>query len=427
MTEKNNPRILRAWTYFDCANSAHSLVIGTAVFPAFFSAVAPETINLWGSEIKNSSLLAYALTISYLFIAITQPILSGIADAGGRRKIFMQIFTVIGAVACISMFFMGSAEYWQVGFWAYIVSMIGYAGGVVFNNSYMPLIATPDKYDALSSRGFTLGYIGGTILLIINLICIMYWDTLGFPDKGIATRLAFVTVGIWWLGFSLIPFLGLPNDEPIPLKKGILSSGFKELRKTWEKVQHIGNLKSFLAAFFFYDAGVQTIIFLASVFAQKELGFETTELIILVMLLQIVAAVGAWLFAKISEIKGNKFTLMTMLIVWTLIAFSAFLIRDKMSFYGLGVFLGIVLGGIQSLSRSAFSKLMPRDTKDVTTFYAFYDLTDKLAVVFGTFLFGYIDQLIGLRYSVLAMAILFVIGAFLLRGVSFDEEKQTKI
>ena len=416
----NNPKTMRAWSYFDCANSAHSLVIATAVFPAFFEAIAPKTIHVWGSDVPNSSVLAYGLTIAYLFIALTQPLLSGIADYGGKRKSFMQFFTILGAFACISMFFMDNPAAWQLGFWAYVVSMIGYAGGVVFNNSFMPLIATPDKFDALSARGFTLGYIGSTFLLIINLICITYWQELGFPDKGIATRLSFILVGLWWLGFSLIPFFGLPNDRKDPLSISAISRGFGELKATWNVIKHETNTKNYLLSFFFYDAAVQTLIFLAAVFASKELHFETTDLIILVLILQFVGAFGAWFFSKVSEKKGTKWTLSIMLIVWIIIAFLAFFIHDKAPFYALGALLGVVMGGTQSLSRSAFSKLIPQGITETTTFYSFYDLVDKLAVVGGTFAFGLVDQLVGIRYSVLALGGLFIIGLILLQKVKFN-------
>jgi MFS transporter, UMF1 family len=417
----NNPKVMRAWTYFDCANSAHSLVIGVAVFPPFFEAIAPPTIHFMGLEIPSSSMLAYALTISYLIIAMTQPILSGIADYGGKRKSFMQFFTVLGAISCISMFWMDNPEAWQIGFWAYIVSMIGYAGGVVFNNSFMPLIATPDKFDSLSARGFTLGYIGSTFLLVMNLVCILFWDKIGFPDKSIATRIAFLMVGVWWLGFSLIPYFGLPNDNKTPLSTKAITRGFSNLKEVWQEVKNHVNIKKFLLAFFFYDAGVQTMIFLAAVFAGKELHFETTELIILVILLQVVAAIGASIFAKVSEKKGNKWTISTMLIVWVLITFLAFFIKDKVPFYALGTLLGMVMGGTQSLSRSAYSKLIPEGTKDTTTFYSFYDLTDKLAVVVGTFSFGLVDQYIGIRYSVLMLGFLFLIGLLLMSRVKFEK------
>jgi MFS transporter, UMF1 family len=413
----NDPRTMNGWAFFDCANSAHSLVITTAVFPPFFAAIAPKEVNFLGLTFASSAVLAYAITIAYTVIAFTSPILSGIADYGGKRKLFMRIFTTIGALACIAMFWMQHPEDWQIGFWTYVLAMIGYAGGVVFNNAYLPIIATPDKFDSLSARGFTYGYLGSTLLLVVNLLMILNYDKLGFSDKGIPTRLAFIMVGAWWLGFSQITFSRMPKDENTPLSKNVVSRGLGELIKVWNTVKTDFNLKRYLASFFFFDSAVQTMIFLATVFAKKELGFETEELIKLVLILQLVAAGGAYIFAKVSEKRGNKFALVVMLSIWILITFLAFFIKDKTAFYALGALLGFVQGGIQSLARATYAKLMPVGTKDTTSFYSFYDLTDKLAVIMGTFVFGSIDQIIGIRYSVLAMGILFVIGIVLILPV----------
>ncbi|MBL7815671.1 MAG: MFS transporter [Saprospiraceae bacterium] len=413
----NDPRTMNGWAFFDCANSAHSLVITTAVFPPFFAAVAPAEVEFLGSKVESSAMLAYAITISYAVIAFTSPTLSGVADYGGKRKFFMRIFTMLGAISCMAMFFMERPDEWQIGFWTYVLAMIGYAGGVVFNNAYLPIIATPDKFDSLSARGFTYGYIGSTLLLVVNLAMILFYDKLGFPDKGIPTRLAFIMVGVWWLGFSQITFNRMPKDANTPLSMDIVSRGFGELKKVFQTVKSNFNLKRYLASFFFFDSGVQTMLFLATVFATKELGFETTELIVLVLILQLVAAGGAFLFAKLSGKKGNKFALVVMLCIWILITFLAFFIKEKTAFYALGGLLGFVQGGIQSLARATYAKLMPEGTKDTTSFYSFYDLTDKLAVIMGTFVFGSIDQIIGIRYSVLAMGILFVIGIILILPV----------
>lgn len=419
----NDPRTMNGWAFFDCANSAHSLVITTAVFPPFFAAIAPAEVHFLGSTFSSSAMLAFAITMAYAVIAFTSPILSGIADYGGKRKLFMRFFTTIGALSCIAMFWMENPEQWQIGFWTYVLAMIGYAGGVVFNNAYLPIIATPDKFDSLSARGFMYGYIGSTLLLVVNLVMILFYDKLGFPDKGIPTRLAFIMVGAWWLGFSQITFNRMPKDENTPLSTDVVSRGFGELKKVFQTVKTNFNLKRYLASFFFFDSGVQTMIFLATVFATKELGFETTELIVLVLILQLVAAVGAYLFAKLSENKGNKFALVVMLCIWILITFLAFFIKEKTAFYALGGLLGFVQGGIQSLARATYAKLMPVGTKDTTSFYSFYDLTDKLAVIMGTFVFGSIDQIIGIRYSVLAMGILFVIGIILILPVKIPRSQ----
>ena len=413
----NDPRTMNGWAFFDCANSAHSLVITTAVFPPFFAAIAPKEVNFLGSTFSSSAILAYAITIAYAVIAFTSPILSGIADYGSKRKLFMRFFTTIGAVSCAAMFWMEHPEDWQIGFWTYVLAMIGYAGGVVFNNAYLPIIATPDKFDSLSARGFMYGYIGSTFLLVVNLLMILNYDKLGFPDKGIPTRLAFIMVGAWWLGFSQITFSRMPKDESTPLSIKDISRGFGEIKKVFQVVKSNPNLKGYLASFFFFDSGVQTMIFLATVFASKELNMQLTELITLVLVIQIVAAVGAYVFAKISERKGNKFTLVVMLGIWILITFLAFFIQSIEAFYALGGLLGFVQGGVQSLGRATYAKLMPVGTTETTSFYSFYDLTDKLAVIMGTFVFGSIDQIIGIRYSVLAMGILFVIGIILILPV----------
>ena len=421
----NDPRTMNGWAFFDCANSAHSLVITTAVFPPFFAAIAPKEVNFLGSTFLSSAVLAYAITIAYLVIAFTSPILSGIADYGGKRKLFMRFFTMLGAFSCMAMFWMEHPDQWQLGFWTYVVAMIGYAGGVVFNNAYLPIIVTPDKFDSLSARGFMYGYLGSTLLLIVNLAMIMNYEALGFPDKSIPTRLAFIMVGLWWLGFSQITFNRMPKDEKTPLSISAISRGFNELKKVWQVVKTDFNLKRYLMSFFFFDAGVQTMVFLASIFASTELKMDVPELIKLVLIIQIVATGGAYLFSKMSEKKGNKYALVVMLCIWIFITFLAFFVQSISAFYALGGLLGFVQGGIQSLGRATYAKLMPLGTKETTSFYSFYDFTDKIAVIMGTFVFGTINQIIGIRYSVLAMGILFVIGIILILPVKIPRTQAT--
>jgi MFS transporter, UMF1 family len=419
----NDPKTMNGWAYFDCANSAHSLVIATAVFPPYFDAIAPKTIQILGQNISSSAMMAFAITLSYGIMAFFSPPLSGIADYGGKRKFFMRIFTYIGALSCIAMYFMEKPEEWFIGWLMYVLAMIGYAGGVVFNNSYLPLIATPDKFDSLSARGFTYGYLGATLLLVVNLAMILMYDKLGFPDASIPTRLAFVMVGVWWLAFANITFKRMPPDNNTPLSKGVFWKGFGEIVKVWNTVKTNRNLKRYLASFFFFDAGVQTTIFLATTFATKVLGFKTENLITVVLVIQLLGALGAWGFAKVSERYGNKRAISILLACWIGICLSAYFIENQQPFYALAACVGSVMGGIQSLARSTYAKLMPAGTKDTTSFYSFYDLTDKLAVVMGTFVFGSIDQLIGLRYSVVAMALLFLIGFLILMTVDLKGEK----
>jgi MFS transporter, UMF1 family len=373
----NDKRTMNGWAFFDCANSSYSLVISSAVFPAYFAATAPENIPFLGMSIPSSAILAYAVTIAYLVIAVSSPILSGIADYGGKRKMFMTAFTVLGSLACMAMFWMVGREHWQIGFWGYVVATIGYAGGVVFNNSYLPIIATEDRFDWLSARAYTFGYIGSVFLLLLNLVMILNFKEFGFADVSIPTRIAFLMVGIWWLGFAQIPRLRLPADSKGPLSMAAASSGWAEFKGVFEVVKRNTNLKNYLLSYFFFDAGVQCVLFMATVFAKKVLKFETPELIQVVLILQVVAALGAWLFAKISAVKGNLWSITVMLFVWIGICVAAYLVASKMQFYILGAVLGAVMGGIQSLSRSTYSKFIPADTEDVTSFFSFYDVTDR--------------------------------------------------
>jgi MFS transporter, UMF1 family len=419
----NDTRTMNGWAFFDCANSSYSLVISSAVFPAYFEATAPKEIPFLGMSIPSSAILAYAVTIAYSVIAFSSPILSGIADYGGKRKFFMTLFTMIGALACIGMFWMVGRDHWQIGFWGYVVATIGYAGGVVFNNSYLPIIATEDRYDWLSARAFTFGYIGSVFLLVVNLAMIIFYKELGFPDKSMPTRIAFLMVGFWWLGFAQIPRLRLPDDSKTPLSMAAVSSGWSEFKSVFETVKTNKNLKNYLLSYFFFDAGVQCVLFMATIFAAKVLNFETVDLILVVLILQVVAALGAWLFAKVSAVKGNLWAITVMLVVWIFICISAYLVESKMQFYALGAVLGAVMGGIQSLSRSTYSKLIPADTEDVTSFFSFYDVTDKFAVVVGTFAFGFIDQLTGnIRNSTLALAFFFIAGLILIKNVKMPKK-----
>ena len=407
----NDKRTTNGWAFFDCANSAYSLVIASAVFPVYFETVAPKEVSILGMSVPSSAMLAYAITIAYGIIAIISPVLSGIADYGGKRKFFQQYFTTIGALACIGMFWLVKSEDWQIGFWTYVLATVGYAGGIVFNNSFLPIIATEDQFDRLSARGYTYGYLGSVFLLLLVLMMIIFYEPLGFSDKGVPTRISFILVGIWWLSFAQIPRKRLPADSLTPLSKNAISQGWAEFKGVFQVVKANSNLKKFLLSYFFYDAGVQTVLFMATVFAAQVLYFETEELIALVLVLQLVAAVGAWFFAKVSAVKGNKWAIVFMLIVWAIICCLAFLVNSKGQFYALATVLGAVMGGIQSLSRSTYSKLIPENTTDVTSFFSFFDITDKVAVVLGTVAFGFVNQMMGdIRYSALFLTLFFIAG-----------------
>lgn len=414
----NDKRIINGWAFFDWANSAFALVITAAIFPAYYVAVTDEVITIAGLEMSNSSLYAYAISASYLIIAVFSPLLSGIADYGGRRKFFLKFFTIMGALACLSLYFFKGMAQIELGTISFMLAIIGFAGGLVFYNAFLPVIVTEDLYDRVSARGFSFGYIGSVILLVANLGMVQFWEALGFPNQGAATRFAFLTVGVWWLGFALIPFRRLPSDTRQKPTPDLLQRGFQELRKVWGAVRREQNIRSFLFSFFCYSAGVQTVLFLAGTFAEKELNFGTSELILVILLLQIVAIAGAFSFARLSEWKGNKISLITMLCIWIGICFLGYLVQAKLHFYFIAGAVGLVMGGIQSLSRSTYSKLIPESTEDTTSYFSFYDVLEKVAIILGTFTFGFIEQLTGsMRLSMLVLGGFFMLGLVLLSGV----------
>ncbi len=412
---------------YDWANSVYNLVITTTFFPIYFNAVTKSTfgennVPLLGRTFKNSALYDYAVAFAYLLIAVLLPILSSIADSRGNKKSFMQFFCYLGGVSCIGLYwFNGPNVSW--GIFCFVLAAIGYIGSLVFYNSYLPEIAAPEDQDRVSAKGFSMGYIGSVILQLIGFGLVVYFESTG--DKtGTGARYTFLLVGLWWMGFAQITFARLPASQPSNQRKDInfLSSGFIELRKVYAQLSHAPVLKRFLFAFFFYSMGVQTVMLAASIFGAKLLNLPDSKLIVTLVLVQLVAIVGAVLISRLSAKFGNLRVLMSVVLFWILICIAAYFVANwaeqginvEYYFYAVAVAVGLVMGGIQSLSRSTYSKLMP-ETKDTASFFSFYDVTEKIAIVIGMFTFGYIDELIGMKYSVLALIVFFVAGLIGLR------------
>jgi MFS transporter, UMF1 family len=414
-TEKNNPKTIRAWAFFDWANSAYALVITVAIFPPYFYSIANDDLRIMGYHMRDTTLFSWSISLAYLVIALLSPILSGVADYGGRKLYFMRFFTVLGAIACMSMLFFTSMATLWLGVLGFILATIGFAGGVVFNNAYIPEISTTDYYDQVSAKGFIYGFIGSVILLLANLLVIMKYEWFGFSSGKQATPVAFVMVGLWWLGFSQIPFSQLPKETKVPFEEGMLTRGYKELRKAWVSVKNDRFAKLFLVSFFLYNGAVQALLFLASTFADKELHFDLGALIALILVLQLVAIAGAWIFSRVSKKLGNKISLALMLGLWTIVCFLGYSVQNGLQFYFLSAGVGLVMGGIQAISRSTYAKFIPENTKDTASFFSFYDVMDKTSTVFGTFLFGIVELITGnMRSSILALAFCFVASLMVL-------------
>ena len=411
--ELNNKKTINAWAVFDWANSAYALVISTAIFPGYFEEYTPKEITLGVLTFSNSSLYSFAVSFSYIIIASLSPLLSGIADYSGRRKFFLKTFTLIGSLACTALyFFKGEPQLW-LGTSAFILATIGFAGSLVFYDSYLPLIVTEDRYNKVSAKGYTYGYIGSVLLLIFILMMIQKPDWFGLSDGQLGARLGFLLVGVWWLGFAQYTFRYMPKDKKNLFTANMIKNGYREIASAFSRVRKMPDIRNFLTAFFFYSAGVQTIIYLATIFAKKELNFATGELVLLVLILQLVAIGGAYLFSALGNKKGNKYSIIVMICIWIVICIAAYFTYDKIMFYIIAGFVGLVMGGIQSLSRASYSMLIPEKDHDTTSYFSFYDVIYKSAIVGGTFLFGLVDNITNnMRNSVLVLALCFILGLY---------------
>ncbi len=434
-----NKKVINGWAMYDWANSVYNLVITSTIFPAYFEAITGDgnddtkndTIRFLGREFINTSLYNYALAIAFLLVAIMSPILSSIADFRGTKKRFMQFFLTMGSIACSLLFFFKTKDYLSLGIGCMIIACIGYWSSLVFYNSFLPEIAAPEDRDRISAKGFAYGYIGSVILQIVCFVFVFYPSILG-GDKysTIQFQASFLLVGIWWWAFGQYSLKRLPKSEPASdvHNKGILTGGYKELQKVWNQLTHIPVLKRYLASFFFYNMGVQTIMLAATLYGKSELNIPTTNLIVSILIIQLVAIPGAFFMSKLSSKIGNLKALMLIVAFWVLLCVVGYLLpRDGIyEFYGLATVVGFVMGGIQSLSRSTYAKLMPV-TKDTTSFFSFYDVTEKVSIVIGMFSFGFITELTGSqRNSVLALMVFFIIGlVFLLYTLQAEKKLKT--
>lgn len=422
---KATKKIQSAWAMYDWANSAYNLVITSTIFPAYYIAItggdSGAKIDFFGWQIVNSTLLEYSLALAYFVIAILSPILSSIADYKGNKKRYMQFYCYLGGLACIGLFWFHPGRT-ELGILLSMLAAIGYCGSLVFYNAYLPEIATVEEQDKLSAKGFTYGYIGSVILQIICFVFIFS----PFSDDTFAPRLSFLLVGIWWIAFAQISFKLLPEGKSLNIteKQNVWTGGFKELNKVWQQVKRMPRLKAYLPAFFFYSMGVQTVMLAATIFGSKEIkkmvdgqwvAMKAEDLIPAILIIQIVAVFGATIMARLSKRYGNMQVLLAVVMLWVGICIAAYFTYTNIQFYILAVCVGLVMGGIQSLSRSTYSKLLPADTHDTTSFFSLYDVMEKMSIVLGMFSFAFIEHwLESMRYSILALIVFFAIGMILL-------------
>ncbi|HUH51554.1 MAG TPA: MFS transporter [Flavobacterium sp.] len=420
LLEKGNNKLLHAWAFYDWANSVYSLVITSAIFPIFYGVLfelrGVNYITVFDYNIKNTALISFVTAFAFLVVAIISPILSGIADFAGNKKVFMKFFCYMGAVSCIGLYWFSLEDiYFSIA--CYFFGLIGFWGSLVFYNSYLPDIAHKDQQDRISAKGFSLGYIGSVILLLICLAMVMASEEHAQMQM---MRYSFVLVGIWWIAFSQYSFYYLPkgNKNKTKVSRKIFFNGFRELQKVSAQLSDNLVLKRYLIAFFVYSMAVQTVMLVATYFGEQEITWgeneKTMGLIVSILVIQLIAAVGASFTSKASEKFGNIPVLIVINSIWILICVVAYFIYLPIHFYITAGFVGLVMGGIQSLSRSTYSKLLPKTT-DTTSFFSFYDVAEKIGIVIGMALYGMIDQLTGsMRNSILFLAIFFILGVWLL-------------
>ena len=429
---KGDKKILKAWAFYDWANSVYPLVIGTAVFPIFYGELFVESdyIDFLGINYKNTALIQHITSLVFLLLALLIPILSGIADFIGNKKNFMKFFCYLGSASCIGLYFF-DLENIYLGLSFYFLALFSFWASLVFYNSYLPEIAYPKQQDRTSALGFSYGYIGSVLLLVFNLIMIMLPEFFGLSNSNgegsiQAMRISFLLVGFWWAGFSQYTFYHLPqnlNDvnKKDAFKKSIIFSGFLELKEVWKILIKDISVKKFLIAFFTFSCALQTIILIATYFGEQEILWGENEkflgLILSMLIIQLIAIFGAWLTARVSEKIGNIRTLIILNLIWFILCLFAYFVKYPIEFYIIAGFVGMVMGGTQALSRSTYSKLIPK-TDNTCSYFSFYQMSMIISVVLGTFMSGIVDQLTGsIRNSIMIFAVVFILGALLLRGI----------
>jgi len=436
MIQKNDKKIINGWCMYDWANSVYNLVITAAIFPIYYSTITTETgingeilnnqVKFFGFSFTNTSLYSYAISASFLIMALLSPILSGIADTGGKKKMFLKFFAYLGSLCCCGLFFF-ERDTLELGILLSMGASIGFTGSLVFYNAYLPEISTEKEFDRVSAKGFGMGYAGSVILLGINLAFVMKPDLFGFPvdEAGKAgtlpTRFGFLLVGIWWMSFAQMPFRRLPKDKSgTKITTQLITDGINRLKNVYKELKTLKLTRNYLLSFFFYNAGVQAIMLLAASFGKVALNHTQVTLIGTIFVIQFLAIVGAYIFSFLAKKLGNITSIAISIALWVVVCLIAYFIEKENvpQFIGLAVLVGLMMGAIQSMSRSTYAKFIPVNTNDHTSYYSFYDVIEKFSVVIGTFVFAAVNDITNnMRFSALALAVFFIIGLILIKRI----------
>ena len=427
---KGDIKVLNAWAFYDWANSVYPLVISSAVFPIYYGSLFVDDlyVELLGFNFKNTALISFLTAFAFVVLSFITPLLSGIADYMGNKKKFLKFFCYSGSISCMGLYWFDLSNIY-FGLFFYFTALISFWASLVFYNSYLPDIAFKNQQDAISAKGYALGYFGSVLLLVFNLAMVMYPETFGIigdNSESIAMRYSFVSVGIWWIIFSQYTFYFLPApNKKREIIKDVIWNGFKEIIDVWNELKKISLIKNYLIAFFIYSSALQTVLLIAAYFGEQEIiwpeGEKTIGLIVSILLIQLIAIFGAIFTSKLSEKFGNIFTLIILNLFWAFLCIGAYFINQPLEFYIAAGLVGLVMGGIQALSRSTFSKMIPK-TENTTSYFSFFDVSQKVSIVFGMTLFAFLDQITGsMRTSILVFVVIFLIGAFLLKRIKIND------
>ena len=423
--KKGDKKLLRAWVSYDWANSVYFLVISSTIFPLYYGYICGDQTHLeiFGMQIKNTALISYVTALAFVVIALWSPILSGIADYMGNKKRFMQFYCYLGAASCIGLYWFEIQNiYWGLLF--YFLALVGAWSSLVFYNSYLPDIAFPEQQNRISARGFAMGYVGSVMLLLVNLFMVLKPDVFGISGEGgeaslQAMRYSFISVGAWWFLFSHIAFYHLPRGNKDKVyTKDIFFNGYRELKSVWKSLKKLHFLKRYLGAFFVFSMALQTVMLVAAYFGEQEILWsaeeKTTGLIVSILLIQIIAIFGALMSSKLANRWGNIKTLILLNAIWVMLCVSAYFIYQPIEFYIVAGFVGLCMGGIQSVARSTYSQLIP-ETIDTTSYFSFYDVAEKVGIVIGMLMYATVDQVTGsMRNAILFFMVFFFVGGILL-------------
>lgn len=413
-----NKTAIRSWAMYDWANSAFATTIIAAVLPIFYHDVAAKGL----SNATATAYWGYSQSIAVIIVAVLAPILGTMADYSHSKKKFLGSFAAIGILASILLSFVGTGDYLLASL-LLIIGTIGYSGANVFYDGFLPEIAPRNRIDQVSVKGFAFGYIGGGILLLINLMMIMNYSWFGFPGKTAGTQWSFVTVGVWWLLFAIPLFRNVKEEKRPPLRRNdkgnYVKISFSRLASTFREIHQYRELLKFLIAYWLFNDGIGTIIKMATIYG-RDIGIGTTDLIAALVITQFVGIPCTFLFGSLTKRMAAKHALMLALWVYVAIVLLGFFMTSALDFYILAILVGFVQGGAHSLSRSIFGKMIPE--KKNAEFFGFYGISSKFSAVLGPFVFALTGQLTGSsRLGIFSVVIFFLAGIGLLYKVNIEK------